>query len=347
MKFFQLLLVTLCLACEELPRTDALPQSFGTENSLVLIMNPELAEDSLGKTIRSYFEKDFPGASQKSPSYIVHERWENMSGHSKEHHLQFYIIDLSDSSDEAMKHKVMLSKELSACDTFPCLFQVSNKWSIGQQVIGIAGHGSSSIHSFFHENTNAITELCEHSVQKSYQRTMLLNDELSTLNAFNIGNLKARIKTDIQTKIVTQSDYFNWWRKSGPEFEQSIFAWHLPYFEDSLIQESLIWKIKDSLCSQKTSLFEGIRNVEAEKRIPLRLKRIKLNNIFVLEAVGQWKMSDQPGVGGTFISYIIPISKEEGSIYLEGFEYAPGEGEPEVIRKLKIILNTIELDING
>lgn len=347
MRFFYLLATILLVACDEMPKDRDLPPSYGAPNSLSLVMDTTQCPYSIYNYVISDLKKDYQGVSQKLPQFDVHNRYEHMAGQSKEHHLQFYINNLQDSSSEGLKQKVLLSSVCNNCISYPCLEISTDKWARNQTIIVVTLNDLTELVPFYKKNKAKIIDACENQVARSYKMSMSIKNSLSTIYKLSFKDFSVQLNGDQRFKVVTKSDTINWLRKSGDEYEQSIIVWSLPYYPDSIINSNLIWEIKDSITGNRLDQFEGIRNIITEKRIPLRLKRIKLNDIFVLEAMGQWKMINQLGVGGTFISYIIPISKEKGSIYLEGFLYDPGPNELESIRKLKIILKTLEITTNG
>ncbi len=346
MKYCWILTCLTLFSCSEPETTHSSKESFGDPNSLAIIISPEWSEDSLGLEVLKVLNKDYEGVSQKAARFRTHPHYGNLSSTVREHHLQIHFVNLTDSTEPGMEQKILLAKELNKCDSFPCLFTVKNKWAHPQTVVGIAGVNIESLYELFVQSEDSLIDILESEVLNSYKTTMarigLLDHQLQIINA----GTPVKISCDTSWKPITQDATLCWFRKSSSEMERSIIAIPLDSsFEDTLTPASF-WALRDSLFKQKSALFTEISKVSGEKRIPLKIKRTKLNNIFALEVVGRWKLADQEGVGGTFISYLIPAGPNIKPLYIEGFLYTPGENEPDEIRRLKTILSTLEINSN-
>jgi hypothetical protein len=74
---------------------------------------------------------------------------------------------------------------------------------------------------------------------------------------------------------------------------------------------------------------------------PVLTREISFHGKYAIEMRGLWRTNNLT-MGGPFLSYALVDEKTGMLYYIEGFTYAPGKEQREIMRELEVILNTFK-----
>ncbi len=158
------------------------------------------------------------------------------------------------------------------------------------------------------------------------------------------GNKYAPIPFGYQ--LVQQESDFFWVRQFNPGDDKDVFIARKKYTSQAQFQRDSLIAFRDAVC--KKYLFEDPERPEThlltETSVPYKpviTREISFNKKFAIEMKGLWRTNNLT-MGGPFISFVL-VDEPMGMLYyIEGFTFAPGKDQREIMRELETILYTFK-----
>jgi hypothetical protein len=128
------------------------------------------------------------------------------------------------------------------------------------------------------------------------------------------------------------------------DLQQGFFIYHYPYESDSTFYlDKLIEKRNEVLHEHvKGDTDDVYMTTQMMKNFEPRMDTVSLNGKFAIVMRGQYRMENDFGFGGPFISLTTLDEKRKRVITVEGYVFAPNSPKRELIRDLEAIIYSLE-----
>ena len=328
---------------------EVLPEASGEPGELVVVMNKDQWNGTLGDALKDVFHGNVPGLTRDEPFFTTRviepfqfNRIFKLAGNL------VYVTTfdgrspadkwLQETFTEASKERIMND---------PGLFMRTrdDQYASGQKVLRLFAKDEKTLISKLSENKELIRNYFNIAEKQR------LAKKLRTSTASRKITERLREKFNYQVKIpagyelAMSKDDFAWIRflpNIGPS--KNLFVYFKPYESQDEFKHDNIIKLRNEI--GKSYIYGDPKNpgsfmVTEEKYVPISQRDISFENMYTVETRGAWKTNNS-SVGGTFISYTFVDQPSNRLYYVEGFIIHPNEEHRELIREMESILTTFK-----
>lgn len=321
MKFTPLLLVIAALftSCQDDPKK-FLPESQGTHNDMMVVLEDEEWESALGDLIRDRLAKPVQGLTQSEPLFNLYQVEDAAFGDLFQRYKSIVIFRvIPDSTDFRI---------------------VKDQWSSPQLIASLVAPDKVSLARLFNENKDEIIERFRahdsRVLTRRIARTAKVNvpDELGNMGIESIvlpDAFSATVTTD--SLVVFYSEY--------QRTNQAIF-FHIRPLRDDVLPGTDLIEVRDSILK---NYFEGPSEGSypgTEMRIPPSISTTEIDGKLAFELRGRWKTFGD-FMGGPFISYAIIDEDRNSVITADAFMYGPDVKKHKYMMELEQVLRSIRI----
>lgn len=328
----------------------SLPAATGKSGDVIILMDSLQWKGALGDEVRKIFSQEVDGLPRNETMFNV--IWVHPSKKIKlltQIRNLVYVFALDQASAGTRTITDNLSPETLASIKTDTSFYIVNKkdeYTRGQEVMYLFGNTTAQlvhhlqrdgqrIQDFFNttEKERMMASITKTSSTKIH--TELLRKEYQVTLNFPAG-----------FKLAQQEKNFIWFRSPEAEIDKNFFLARQPYTSEYQLLPDSILAWREKLCS--TYIFEDPENpqsyITTERDIPfnpVRAKQVNFNGAFAMELKGLWKTNTKT-MGGPFVCYAFVNPADNFLYYVEGFVYAPGKSQRELIREMQAIAHTFQ-----
>lgn len=325
------------------------PAASGTVGKILVSMNPTAWKAGIGEQVRECLQSPVPGLPQPEPFFTYMFIAPPDFSDFKIFRQVLFVTNLSDSTYANRRILQLLAPEelqqFKNGTQQVSLFLQHDRYARGQILVFLVG-----------KNTEAL----QHYLQDEASREQLLfvfEDHLATYMAQSIQQAKVHAVSLMNAlknkfgltfalppnyKEVVRDKDFIWIGTVSDNAYQNIWISRLPYQGKEMYDTTFIIKHRDRM-GERFLRYNPKREgsfVQTETRVPLHVRDTHLNGTPVREYAGLWVLESRRR-GGGFVGYAF---EHKGYFYyIEAYIYAPGREKLPVLRRLKGILNTMEL----
>ncbi|WP_452602980.1 DUF4837 family protein [Pontimicrobium sp. MEBiC06410] len=322
----KLLLIAITILCitsckeDNKKKVKILPQSASKINTLSVVMDNELWENSVGETLREVLAAPVDGLPQEEPLFSMNQiPTEVFSGFARNNRS---IIKVEKGTESGVK-----------------IFK--DKYARPQKLIVVSGTSISDIKAQIKDNADLIVKAFKEEEIKEYQRRI-------AKSLHNTDDIKEKLGIDIRFskayRIAKAEDKFFWIRKDIPTGTLNLMLYELPLKainkDENIISQ--IIKIRDSV--GKVHIEGPVEGsyMATEMSYAPYLLNTTIDNKPTLEAKGIW---DVKGAwkAGPFINYSIEDKANNRIIIAEGFVDAPSISKREHVFELEAMIKSIKI----
>jgi signal peptidase I len=128
------------------------------------------------------------------------------------------------------------------------------------------------------------------------------------------------------------------------DMQQGFFIYHYPYTSDSTFYTQKLIEKRNEVLQQhvKGDTDDVYMTTQMMKNFEPKADTVNLNGKFAILMRGQYRMENDFGFGGPFISLTTLDEKRNRVVTIEGYVFAPNSPKRELIRDLEAILYSLE-----
>ena len=310
--FFIFLILSSCSS-----KKDLLPNVSGKPGEVVIIIEKNLWNSSIGEELKKHLMVDYPALPQDEPTFSLYplppENFNDIFQLSR----NIIFININSVNDS--------------------IIYTRDKWAKPQLVIKIMS-----------KDINKMTELIKNKGQEI--KEIILNEERTRLkmvyNKFREKSLinvlkKHYIDLIIPTgyRLNLDTNGFIWISYETPYMSQGLFVYSVPYKDTSIFNPQNVVSIRDSVLKRYIpGPLEGTY-MTTEHLYPVEEKRFTLNNQFAYEIRGLWKIEND-FMGGPFVNISTVVKNKV--VFVEGYVYAPKDDKKTYVWQLEAILYSLK-----
>jgi len=294
-----------------------IPESNGRINDVMIVMNKNDWENSLGKTIREGLSQPYEGLPTDEPKFnLFYLNPKAFSGFTKKSRNILWFVN-----SDLNEFKLM-----------------ENPFSKPQIVVKSAFEDNDLHKFYFKENVNLIINLIFNNERKEKLRR--INKSLSRSkdleNRFGI-----KLKYPSAYKTVKDTSNFIWIQKDIQKGHMNIISYSIPIKDFNSFNSKRIVSIRDSIGELYIPgrLKESYMITEKAYKPFFYKSKKETKTLYITK--GTWEVYND-FMAGPFINFFIEDINNKRWIVIEGFAFAPSTKKRDYMFELETILNTIK-----
>lgn len=296
------------------------PSSSGNINSLSVVVDNLLWEDTVGEAIREVLGAPVYGLPQEEPLFSLRQMPPQVF------------------TGFATKNRTVLKIEKGKPADTKFL---NNTYARPQAVVLITGNTNTEIIDELRKNSERIISMFKKTEINEKQRRI----NLSLHKNNNIEkSLGLTIDFPSAYRIATEDEKFFWLRKDIKTGTMNLLLYELPsdVFKSEEDTISQIIKIRDSIGKQYVpGPIEGSYMITEEIYTPFMNETI-IDNKATLETKSTWEVKNA-FMAGPFINYVIEDKQNNRFVVAEGFVFAPSADKRDHVFELESIIRSLRI----
>lgn len=347
-----LLFVMVVFACNTSgkPDTENLPPATGRSGDMLIILDSVQWRSELGSTLRSTFREEIQGLPREemmfNVTWVYPRRGYTLLTQVRNLVVVFTLDQKSVGSRIMRESFTEETLQRIKSDTSFYVYTAKDEYSRGQEVMYLFGATQESLIKHINRDKEKIQAFFNSAEKSRLQNSLLKTTSTKGVTEFLRKEQDCELRVPFGFKLANKTSDFVWLRQMDAQVDKDVFiAWKKYESEYQLLPDSLIaWR--DNIAAKY--LFEDPEQPDSylvtETSVPFKpvvSKQVTINGHFAMELRGLWKTNTNT-MGGPFISYALVDEKAGLLYYIEGFTYAPGKQQREIIRELEAILWTFK-----
>ncbi|MFY8037593.1 MAG: DUF4837 family protein [Cyclobacteriaceae bacterium] len=326
------------------------PPASGLSGDMYLVMDSLQWKGPLGRLIDSTFTRDMLVLNRTEP--IFRMRWidpRKLNFVLKQRRNLIFAVTLDQQTSGAKRVRGMFTPQSISrikSDTSFFMTTSTNLFAKGQEVMFLVGTNERELMRKIRANQERITGHFDRAEVNRLTTTLFKSGQLKGVSDLMRKSMKAEIRIPFGFDLVTADSSFIWARQINPKDDKDVFIARKPYRSvDQFKKDSLI-AFRDQVC--KKHLFGDPARLQSylvtETKVsfkPVLTREVNFRGKYAVEMRGLWRTNNLT-MGGPFLSYALVDEKNGWFYYIEGFTYAPGKEQREIMRELDVILNTFK-----
>jgi hypothetical protein len=347
-KLLYLILLSFSLfSCSD-EKGESQTSAVGLSGDMYVIMDSLQSKGPLGQLINSIFGRDMEVLNRSEPLYKIH--WvdpRKLSSTIKQRRNLIFAVTLDQNSVGANRVKGMFTKESTdkiKSDTSFFLTTSTNLFAKGQEVMFLVGNNEKDLIKKIEKNAVRLTDYFDKSEQVRLTASIFKSGQMKGVTDLVHKNFDVEIRIPFGFQLVMQNKEFLWARQINQKDDRDIFIARKKYTSPTQFSKDSLIQYRNDIC--RKYLFGNPEKVDSylvtETNVsykPVLVRDIIFRGKYAKEMRGLWRTNNL-SMGGPFVSYTF-VDEAQGMLYyIEGFSYAPGRVQREIMREMEVILNT-------
>lgn len=326
------------------------PPASGLTGDMYLVMDSIQWKGPLGALIDSTFGVEMQILNRAEPIYRL--RWidpRKLNFILKQRRNLIFAVTLDQNTIGAKRVKGMFTKQSIdkiKSDTSFFMSTATNLFAKGQEALFLVGADEKSLIKKIKRNAAKIIAHFDRAEQARLTTSLFKAGQMKGIAELLKNKMNAEMRIPFGYDLVTQSGSFVWARQINVKDDKSIFIARKKYRSTEQFKKDSLIQFRNDVC--KKYLFGDPERLQSylvtETAIsfkPVLTREISFHGKYAVEMRGLWRTNNLT-MGGPFLSYALVDEKTGTMYYIEGFTYAPGKEQREIMRELEVILNTFK-----
>lgn len=325
-----------------------LPPATGKSGEMMLFMDSMQWKGALGDQLRDILRAEIAGLPREEAMFTV--RWvdpRKINSVLKGVRNLIFVVTFDNNSAASNVIKNYFTPEsrekiLNSPNLF--IFTAQNEFAKGQEVMYLFSRTEDELINHLKNNAERITDFFNAAEKRRLQDGIFKAKEQTPLTEKFIKDHNFSIRVPNAYQLVMSNNEFTWLRLIDAEIDKDFFIARKPYTDPKEFEQKNIIAFRDEITSKY--LFEDPERLDTFIMtetdipfIPVTTRHVNFNNLYAIEMRGLWRTYNK-SMGGPFLGYAIADEENGLFYYIEGFTYAPGKSQREIMRELEVILWT-------
>lgn len=330
-----------------------LPKAAGVSGDMFLVMDSTQWKGSLGRVVDSLFRAGMEGLPRDEA--IFNMKWidpRRLNFVLKQSRNLIFLVTLDQHTEGSETVRRLFTKaSLDKIKADPSLYveTTPNLFAKGQEVMFLFGMTEDALLAKLRQNGPALVDYFDRKERERLTVGLFKGGRAKGVSDWLQKNYKVDMQVPYGYKLVQNEDDFLWVRQINPSDDKSVFIYRTDYTSvDQFKRDSLIAH-RNEVC--RKYLFEdpevGDTYLVTEMGVdvvPVITKEISYDGNFAVEMRGLWRTNNK-SMGGPFVGYAMADPAAGKFYYVEGFAFAPGKQQREIVRELETILHTFKMNV--
>ncbi|MDD2549621.1 MAG: DUF4837 family protein [Bacteroidales bacterium] len=302
-------------------KSSLLPNVTGSAGEVIVSMNRGVINDSIGKTLKSVLEDEYPMLPQSEPLFRpIMVPSQNFSNIFRTHR----NIILIKVGEEFKKAQMVPQHDV---------------WAAPQFVLNIVGPSYPAIEELVKKDKDKLVQMLEQNER---------NRVVQNATKYEVRVLRELIKEKFDVSMVFPKGYtlkldttdFVWISYETPSLSQGIFIYEYPYTDANTFTAEYLIAKRDSMLKRYVPGPTKGSYMITETLIPPVFQPLMYRDRYFGQLRGLWDVYGHP-MGGPFISLTTVNETNNSIITVDGYVHAPKLDKRNYIRQVEaLLLNT-------
>jgi hypothetical protein len=349
--FLPVLAALLAVACADDRKAENLPPATGVSGDIYLVMDSLQWEGPLGFLMDSLLNAEMRGLPREEG--IFRSRWidpRKLNFVLKQRRNLIFLTTLDAQGQGAAAIRKMFgpeSIERIKKDTTLFVTTESNLFANGQEVMFLFSQTEEELIRKITQNATRVVEHFNVTELKRLSASLMKSGRQKGVSDWLQQHYGVELQVPFGYKLVENNPEFLWVRQINPKDDRNIFIARTPYVSTAQFDFANMIRFRNEVC--RKYLFEDpdipdsylVTETEVPF-IPVEARKVRLGGVFATELRGLWRTYNK-SMGGPFVGFALVDERAQQFYYIEGFTFAPGREQREIIRELEAILFTFKL----
>lgn len=313
--------ITILFSCkEDVTKKVYKPKSSGNINNLLVVVDNDLWNTTVGDAIRTHIGAEVYGLPQVEPQFDLRQ------------------VPPIVFSDFVRMNRTVL--KIQRAEESSVKFY-TDTYATPQKMVLVSGSTQQTLKELIEQNAPKIIQALKKVELKEKQRRI-------KKSLFNTSALKSALGIDLNLpsayRIAKKEDDFFWIRRDTKTGIISLLVYSVPWqdFETPDVFSQRVIQLRDSVAKRHIpGPTEGDFMTTEMAYTPFSM-RTQIAETEVLETRSLWKVQGA-FMSGPFINYSFLDQKNKRILVIEGFVYAPSEAKRDYIFELESIIKSITI----
>jgi len=341
-----ILFIISCSPDNKKKRLESLPSAKGSASDIVLVMDSTDWHGKVGDAIKATFEEGLFGVSRPVSMFnLIYIRPKDLNSVLRvQKNLIFCTLLNSNSSANKQLRSFFTKESLELIEKQPELFKYEkeDEFARGQKILHLFGDDPDELAQRIIDNKEQLQSIFDKAEEERTYEALYTAPPLKGISKVMEKELGCTLKVPYGYEIAEKGEDFIWIRLFGQRIDKNVFIYKKPYSSELMFEKDSLIKIRNEACRKYIygdPENKGSYVVTETENYPVLKKDINFKGSYAAEMRGLWK-TNNISMGGSFYS-ISTVDKNATSLYyVEGFIYAPDSNPRELIREIKVIVNT-------
>lgn len=326
--FWVILLITIAFgnsSCEKGSRgkRTLLPNVTGAAGEVIVVLNKEVWEESIGVTYNEILKTEYPMLPQSETIFNLVMIPPNAFTEIFKSHRN---IVLTKVSDEFQKPQIVTQRDV---------------WSAPQTVINVVGPTYPAIANMLNEERDRFVQILEQA-----ERDRVINNAIR----FEAKGLRLLLEKKFGFSMFFPRGYqlrvdstdFVWISYETPDISQGVIVYQYPYTDQNTFTSDYLVKMRNQFVNRYIPGPTPNSYMITETIIPPVFQPLMYKDRYFGQLRGLWDVHGHP-MGGPFISLTTIDESNNRVITIEGYVYAPKFNKRNYLRQVEALLFTFKL----
>jgi hypothetical protein len=303
------------------------PGATGKIGELLVIIEKLHWDSEVGDTIRSIFEKPYPGLANPEKFYTLIQVANSSFLPIMQKHRNILLISISDKFSETK------------------LTTGHDAWATPQIVLNAVGQDVSSVAKILSEKREYMINLYEQSeLDRQSKSTLAFSDTMIHRKIKERFNVDLHVPSGYYTIMRNDADFI-WLETQSNHNSIGVFVYTYPFVDDSTFTLNYLINKRDSVLKEKIHGARDSSWMTTTKFVMPELTVKKFRGLQYGELRGLWELVND-FMGGPFVSRSYIDENEKRIVAVEGYVYAPRFDKRDYVRRVLGIINTFSFGDN-
>jgi len=299
------------------------PASAGKVFEMVMIVNNQYWNSSIGDSLNNLFKQAVPALPQPEPMFDI------------------LRIDHDAFSNLFKKHRNILNVRISPYVDSIGVTIVKDKWASPQIYVELMAHTQYQFDSLMQKKGKAILQLFQNEEMNRLSNAFLKMENQEVFREM-LNKHHVIIHVPGQFSLDVDRPNFQWISHETPKLTQSLLVWEYPYTNEQQLNLQYIILAHDSVLLKNVPGEEKDSYMAIEKRWKPEFNVSTKKGYYTAELKGLWEVEGD-FMGGPFVSYTMVDTLRSRLVTFMGFVYAGKQNKRNYIRELEAIMKSADL----
>ncbi|MDR0726200.1 MAG: DUF4837 family protein [Prevotellaceae bacterium] len=297
------------------------PGATGKIGELLVIIDKFYWDSEVGDTIRSIFEKPYPGLANPEKYFTLIPVANSSFLPIMQKHRNILLLSIS---PELTESKLTISRDL---------------WAKPQIVLNAVGADMSSVAKVLDEKREYMINLYEQAeLERQSANVKAFSDTMIHRKIKERFNIDFHVPSGYYTLMRNDAD-FVWLETQSNHNSIGVFVYAYPFVDDSTFTVNYLVNKRDMIMKEKVHGSRDSSWMTTTKFIMPELEIKSFKGLQYGEMRGLWELVND-FMGGPFISRSYIDEKERRIVTVEGYVFAPRFDKRDYVRRVLGIINT-------
>lgn len=350
MRYFLYFILVFLYSCDVTSESSSglLPPASGKPGEMIVAADSGQWAGELGETIRETFGREVPGINRPEPMFKMNRvEPAKMTRILRTVKNLMFIVTLDSNTPASRRIRSYFSEsslERMRMESDLYVLVANDEFAKGQQVMYLFGQTEDQLISHIRENSDNLLALFNQAEARRLRTSLYKGKRSDGIKKTLVENHNCSMEIPFGWRLEYSTPGFVWIRQVNDDNDKNIFISYIPYTTENLFTKEGLIAYRDSVAQEQ--LYEDpdrtdsfVLTETSVPFIPVETSQVDFNGRYAINMSGLWRTNNF-SMGGPFTGYALVDQSMNRFYYIEGFIFSPDKSQRELVREMRVILNT-------